>query len=282
MAIMTGFLAASLMTLVAISNPEPVPQGHGVVRDPACGSICAFSEPPFDNAICYEVKLDNGKCKAVFVNSEAGQLDFNTIDDAIYAGIDVKMSTQFDADEGRGKDAIATVDTAKTVKIHEFTIGKDTTSPIAKRLFFDRSDMGQKVCDNESSVCYDRGQMARTQDCEELLLFWTKIHGKWVISDRDMAGRFWIELMASGSCVFAVGPPATGNQISPIKDKETPLGDLDIAGILMQSIPDCGKSGEMEVRGMIQCNAFDLVFWVVGKSSFHCCRFDKPPGRKHG
>ncbi|KAK2064210.1 hypothetical protein LY76DRAFT_632048 [Colletotrichum caudatum] len=84
-----------------------------------------------------------------------------------------------------------------------------------------------------------------------------------------MAGRFWIELTASGSCVFAVSPPAIGNQISPVKDKETSLGDLDIAGILMQSFPDCGKSGEMEVRGMIQCNAFDLVFWVVGKSSFH-------------
>ncbi|KAK1986783.1 hypothetical protein LZ30DRAFT_581260, partial [Colletotrichum cereale] len=64
--------------------------GNGVIRDPACGSICAFSELPFDNAVCYEVKLDNGKCKAVFINSKAGKLDFNTTDGAISAGIEVK------------------------------------------------------------------------------------------------------------------------------------------------------------------------------------------------
>ncbi|KAK2061699.1 hypothetical protein LY76DRAFT_681909 [Colletotrichum caudatum] len=157
MAIMMGFLAASLMTLVAVSNPEPVHQGHGAASRIANDFICAFSESPLDNAICYEVKLDNGKCKAVFINSKASKLGFNTIDVTISAGINVKKSLFaysgglfFDADEGRGKDAIATVDTAKTVKIHKVTIGEGTTSHITKRLFFDRSDIGQKVYDNES------------------------------------------------------------------------------------------------------------------------------------
>ncbi|EFQ24941.1 hypothetical protein CGRA01v4_06788 [Colletotrichum graminicola] len=283
MAIMAGFLAVAVMALVVSANPESVPQGNGVIRDAACGSLCAFSEPQFDNAICYEVKLDNGKCKAVFVNSKAGKLDFNTTDDAIFAGIDVKR-TQVDAGEGKSKGASATGDANKITKVHGATIGKGTatSTPITKRLFFDRSDMGEKVCDRQSSVCYDRGQMAKTQDCEELLLFWSKTHGKWVISDRDIAGRFWIELMASGSCVFAVGRPAAGIHINPTRDKETSLGDLDIVGILTQSIAGCGKSGKMEARGMIQCNAFDLVFWVVDKGSFDCCRGDKPPGKSIG
>ncbi|KAK1599136.1 uncharacterized protein LY79DRAFT_505404 [Colletotrichum navitas] len=282
MAIMTGIISVAVMALAVLANPESVHQGNGVIRDAACGSLCASSEPPFDNAICYEVKLDNGKCKAVFINSEAGKLDFNTTDDAISAGIDVKR-TQVDADEGKSKGASATGDTNKIIKVHGFTIGKGTTTtPITKRLFFDRSDMGQKVCDRQSSVCYDRGQMAKTQDCEELLLFWSKTHGKWVISDRDIVGRFWIELMASDSCVFAVGRPGAEIHINPINDKETSLGDLDIVGILTQSIAGCGKSGGMEARGVIQCNPFDLVFWVVGKGSFDCCRGDNPPGKSTG
>ncbi|KAK1992646.1 hypothetical protein LX36DRAFT_703991 [Colletotrichum falcatum] len=276
-----GFLSVVMMALVIVAYPEPVPQGNGVIRDPVCGSICASSELPFDNAICYEVKLDNGKCKAIFVNSKAGKLDINTMDSTISAGIEVKR-TQVDADEGKSKGASATVNGNKIIKIHEVTLGESTTTSITKRLFFDRSDKGEKVCDNQSSVCYDRGQMARTQDCEELLGFWTKTHGKWVISERDIAGRLWIELMASGGCVFAVGHPATGNHINPIKNKETSLGNLDIAGLLTKSITDCGKSGGMEARGVIQCNAFDLVFWVVDKGSFHCCRGDKPPGKSMG
>ncbi|GJC90985.1 hypothetical protein ColLi_13823 [Colletotrichum liriopes] len=263
MAVMTRILAATMMVLTVTANPSPAPQGNGVIRDPACGSICAFTEPPFDKAICYEVKLDNGKCKAIFINPKAGKLDSGSTDGTISAGIEVKR-TQVNVDENKGKGT---------------TTKRDGNSSLSKRISFERSDKAEKVCHNQSSVCYDRDQMAKTEDCEGLLRFWSKTHGRWVISYRDLAGRRWLELMVSGSCVFAVGHPATGGDISPIKDRESSLGNLDIVGLLMQSIPQCDKSGGMEVRGVIQCDAFDIVFWVVGKSGFDCCRGDEAPGR---
>ncbi|KZL68573.1 hypothetical protein CI238_00297 [Colletotrichum incanum] len=290
MTAMARILAAAVMVLTVTANPYPAPQGHGVIRDPACDSICAFTEPPFDNAICYEVKLDNGKCKAVFINPKAGKLDSDNTDGTIFAGIEVKH-TQINVDKNKNKGTDATVEAIETNQKNEAAIVKGNTtpitksdgnSPLSKRLSFERSDKGEKVCHNQSSVCYDRDQMAKTEDCEGLLRFWSKTHGRWVISDRDLAGRHWLELMVSGSCVFAVGHPTTGGDISPIKGRESSLGNLDIVGLLMQSIPQCDKSGGMEVRGVIQCDAFDLVFWVVGKGSFDCCRGDEAPGRSMG
>ncbi|KAK2011140.1 hypothetical protein LZ32DRAFT_680280 [Colletotrichum eremochloae] len=178
------------------------------------------------------------------------------------------MSVVVDVDEGKSNGASVTVDATETIKAHEVTIGEGTITPIIKRLFFDRSNKGQ--------------EMAKTQDCEELLHFWSKTHSKWVISDRDIAGRLWVELVFSGSCVFAVGHPANGNHGDPVKDQESSLGNLDIVGILTQSITGYGKGGEIEARGVIQCSAFDLVFRVVGKGSFDCCRDDKPPGKSMG
>ncbi|TQN74757.1 hypothetical protein CSHISOI_00664 [Colletotrichum shisoi] len=70
--------------------PTPVPRVKVVNRDPTCGFIYAFTEPFFEDVICYEVKLDSGKWKTSFIDPKAGISKLEQTDSAIFAGNRVK------------------------------------------------------------------------------------------------------------------------------------------------------------------------------------------------
>ncbi|WYZ40144.1 hypothetical protein EsH8_IV_000485 [Colletotrichum jinshuiense] len=237
-----AMVATDWDTLAAAATP--IAQGNGAIRDPACGSLCAFTEPPFETAICYEVKLDDGTCHTVFVNPKAGNLDFGSVEGTFGPGVKVKRS-EMKVDKGY-------YDIESTA----------TPSP-------------QKVCGDQALHCHSRRDyFARTDDCKALIYFWSSNHGKWVISDLDLVGRRWIGLMSSGTCHFSVGNAITGVPGSPIINKETSLGNLDIEVILADGIHRCKTDGGMEFRGIVNCNAFPLLFWVTATDKFDCCKGD--------
>ncbi|GJC95681.1 hypothetical protein CH63R_02377 [Colletotrichum higginsianum IMI 349063] len=64
--------------------------GKVVNRDPTCGFIYAFTKPFFEDAICYENKLDSGKWTTSFIDPKAGISKLKQTDSAIFAGDRVK------------------------------------------------------------------------------------------------------------------------------------------------------------------------------------------------
>ncbi|KAK6207496.1 hypothetical protein QIS74_12577 [Colletotrichum tabaci] len=83
-------MAVMIHLFASAVAPTPVPQGKVVNRDPTCAFICAFTKPFFEDAICYEVKLDSSKWKTSFIDPKAGISKLKQTDNAIFASNRVK------------------------------------------------------------------------------------------------------------------------------------------------------------------------------------------------
>ncbi|OHE96065.1 hypothetical protein CORC01_08602 [Colletotrichum orchidophilum] len=266
MALITRLLAITVVALAVVAA-NPVAQGPGIIRDPACGSLCAFTEPPFPKAVCHEVLLDSGKCKAIFINPEVGKVDFAKVEGGIYPGAEVKQT----------KKNVATIANGYINADDAPTANRIGTSRLSKRFTVEKTEEPQKVCKEQGVSCLDREQNAEVDDCVKLFSFWEKTYGKWTFSALDLTGRNWLEFMRIGTCLVAIGSPAANLLDSPITGKYSTIGNLDMVGIFAQSIDHCGekkKKSSMEVRGTISCSDFDLTFWIVATDNFDCCKPD--------
>ncbi|CCF44445.1 hypothetical protein CH063_00066 [Colletotrichum higginsianum] len=92
----TGIIISSKDVTKAMQDVIKKPQiggrveGKVVNRDPTCGFIYAFTKPFFEDAICYENKLDSGKWTTSFIDPKAGISKLKQTDSAIFAGDRVK------------------------------------------------------------------------------------------------------------------------------------------------------------------------------------------------
>ncbi|KXH58901.1 hypothetical protein CSAL01_02657 [Colletotrichum salicis] len=274
MAVMTRLLATAVMALAVAVAANPVAQGPGIIRDPACGSLCAFTEPPCPKAVCHEVLLYNGKCKAIFTVPKVGNNDFANVEGVVSPGVEVKQTKKSVDNTARGDinadDTLLARDTSIPIINHL------KTSSFSKRHIFEGSEKSEKVCEGQGLTCYDRNQKALTEDCNEIYKHMLKTDGTWSFSDLDLRGTKWVEFMRIGTCLVAVGSEFANLRGSPIKGKSSKIGNLDMYGIFAQSFDHCGKDGSMEVRGSIGCKEFGLNFWIVATDKYDCCKPDPP------
>ncbi|KAI3534549.1 hypothetical protein CSPX01_12009 [Colletotrichum filicis] len=266
--------ATAVMALAVAANP--VAQGPGIIRDPACGSLCAFTEPPCPKAVCNEVFLGNGKCKAIFTVPKVDKADSIDAEGAVSSVVEVKQTKK--SVDNIAKDDINTDDTllARETLIPVPIIDHFSTSSFSKRHTFEKSEKSEKVCQGQGVTCYNRDQKALAKDCMEIYKHMAKTSGTWTFSDLDLRGTKWVEFMRIGTCLIAVGSEFANVQGSPINGKSSKIGNLDMYGIFAQSFHHCGKDDSMEVRGSIGCKEFPLSFWIVATDKYDCCKSDPP------
>ncbi|KAL2881119.1 hypothetical protein SGCOL_003409 [Colletotrichum sp. CLE4] len=258
MAVMSRLLVTAVVALAVAVAANMVAQGPGIIRDPACGSLCAFTEPPCPKAVCHEVLLDNGKFKAIFTLPKVGKNDFSSVEGVISPGVEVKQTKKSVDNIVKGdinaEDTLLARDTCIPIINHL------KTSSFSKRHIFEGSERRPSL----------------TEDCNEIYKHMFKTEGTWTFSDLDLCGTNWVEFMRIGTCLVAVGSEFANLRGSPINGKSSRIGNLDMYGILAQSFDHCGKDGSMEVRGSIGCKEFGLNFWIVATDMYDCCKPDPP------
>ncbi|EXF73834.1 hypothetical protein CFIO01_13144 [Colletotrichum fioriniae PJ7] len=274
MVVMVRLLATATAVMALAVAANPVAQGPGIIRDPACGSLCAFTEPPCPKAVCHEVLLGNGKCKAIFTVPKIDKADSTEVERVVSSVVEVKQTKKSFDDIAKGN--INTEDTLLARDTFTPIINYFSTSSFSKRHIFEKSDKSEKVCKGQGVTCYNRNQKALTKDCMEIYKHMGKTDGTWTFSDLDLRGTKWVEFMRIGTCLVAVGSEFANVQGSPINGKSSKIGNLDMFGIFAQSFDHCGKDGNMEVRGSIGCKEFPLSFWIVATDKYDCCKSDPP------
>ncbi|KAJ0309189.1 hypothetical protein COL516b_003087 [Colletotrichum fioriniae] len=258
MVVMVRLLATATAVMALAVAANPVAQGPGIIHDPACGSLCAFTEPPCPKAVCHEID----------------KADSTEVERVVSSVVEVKQTKKSVDDIAKGN--INTEDTLLARDTFTPIINYFSTSSFSKRHIFKKSDKSEKVCKGQGVTCYNRNQKALTKDCMEIYKHMGKTDGTWTFSDLDLRGTKWVEFMRIGTCLVAVGSEFANVQGSPINGKSSKIGNLDMFGIFAQSFDHCGKDGNMEVRGSIGCKEFPLSFWIVATDKYDCCKSDPP------
>ncbi|KAL3299124.1 hypothetical protein RB213_012195 [Colletotrichum asianum] len=259
MAAMSRLLGAVTVMAFTVISSTAIPF-TGKPVDPNCGVICSNLERPYDGAVCYETKREDGTCQPVWVNAAMLSTRGDGLKDVNHMAPDAHYHN--------------TAPFAGNLPIINDREDAGNENSLAKRLQFDLAPKPQRVCEYVGPTCMDpsRGKGANAGDCEDLIRFWYNNHGKWTIQKRDLEGRHYLELAQSGSCLYAVGHPHLSVQAN-----DTVVGNSDIWATLAQGFNECGTNGKMEVQGMLDCDDWNLFFWIGSKDKFECCKGEHPP-----
>ncbi|KAF3806181.1 hypothetical protein GCG54_00005942 [Colletotrichum gloeosporioides] len=196
MAAMSRLLGAVTVMAFTVISSTAIPF-TGKPFDPNCGVICSNLERPYDGAVCYETKREDGTCQPVWVNTAMLSTRGDGLKDVNHP---VPSGHHHNPAPFAGNLPI----------INDREDAGTSENSLAKRLQFDLAPKPQRVCEYAN---------------------------------------------------------------------DTVVGNSDIWATLAQGFNECGTNDKMEVQGMLDCDDWNLFFWIGSKDKFECCKGERPPQR---